>query len=56
MALNGGARYLYYLPSSEVNVALKLSWTPDEFSIVGFGTRKISTALLILRIMDPWTK
>ena len=56
MALNGGARHLYYLSPAEVTTALKFNWTADTFAIIGFGTGKISTALLILRIMGPTSK
>lgn len=56
MALGGGARHLYYLSPAELTTSLKLNWTVDTFALVGFGTGKISTALLILRILSPTAK
>lgn len=53
--LDGGARHIYYLSPEQLSTALKYNWTSDAFAIVAFGTGKISTALLMLRIMGPTT-
>lgn len=55
LALNGGARHLYYLSPPQISAAVKLDWVAQPFAIAAFGLGKISTAFLVLRILKGAT-
>ncbi|KAI9655764.1 MAG: hypothetical protein M1821_005199 [Bathelium mastoideum] len=55
----GGCRHLFYLTPTQQLLAVKYNWITQPWGIFGFGTGKISVALLILRILGPnifWRK
>lgn len=58
MVGHGGARHIYYLTPSQLSNAVKFNWMAQAFGITIVGTGKISTALLMLKIMGPslWRK
>lgn len=55
LAVNNGCKHIYYLDSSELVPALRLSWITQTFAIAAVATGKISVAFLILRIMGKST-
>lgn len=55
LCLHGGMRHLYYLSPEQISTVTKLDWSSQVFAIVVIGLGKVSTAILLLRIMGPNT-
>lgn len=55
IAINGGARHLYYLSPSQVSTVVKFNWANQPFAIAVVALGKISAAFLVLRILHGTT-
>lgn len=51
----GGCKHLAALTPIQVGQAVKFNWMTQVWGIMGFAVAKISVALLILRIIGPFT-
>ncbi|KAF2233452.1 hypothetical protein EV356DRAFT_201381 [Viridothelium virens] len=56
LAQNGGFRHLASLPADTHSRAVKLDWIEQPSMVFNFGVSKVSTSLLILRLMSPNSK
>ena len=51
IALNGGARHVFYLTPDQIVFNLKYSWIAQPWAVFSFATGKASVAFLTLRFI-----